>query len=414
MKTPWRSILGLLVVMLFGSMLVACGGDDGEDRPGSVAVDPKSEVVSVSGVKSGTNSVSASGTGSASGTSSASGTGSASGTSSASGTGTGSASGTSTGGAVKDYDSISGYKPASDVTTHALVVKDVGEINALFTDPYDYSAINAIYTDGKNSVKSSGSVRTIKGAASAERSEDIWDDYVAYYGDANWLDTFVSSAIDGTGPFAGESDGVRKQGIQKGIQNQVMIAWAIHELVAALAKADDGNFDAEKGAPHNWDEAWAFYAGVEPGSGPFGTAEKRGGNFGTGTAVNDAILKAMDDGRDALLAGDVAGAQAASDEIIRQIQITYIQASIRYASKMTGDLESGDAEKARIHQAEGWAFFRVIAPMIYAVDPSAAAAIDGIYNLSNEPSDPGSIVIDALESTYSALGISPSEVGTLQ
>ena len=150
MKTPWRSILGLLVVMLFGSMLVACGGDDGEDRPGSVAVDPKSEVVSVSGVKSGTNSVSASGTGSASGTSSAS--------------GTGSASGTITGGAVKDYDSISGYKPASDVTTHALVVKDVGEINALFTDPYDYSAINAIYTDGKNSVKSSGSVRTIKGA----------------------------------------------------------------------------------------------------------------------------------------------------------------------------------------------------------------------------------------------------------
>ena len=193
-----------------------------------------------------------------------------------------------------------------------------------------------------------------------------------------------------------------------------MIAWAIHELVAALAKADDGNFDAEKGAPHNWDEAWAFYAGVEPGSGPFGTAEKRGGNFGTGTAVNDAILKAMDDGRDALLAGDVAGAQAASDEIIRQIQITYIQASNRYASKMTGDLESGDAEKARIHQAEGWAFFRVIAPMIDAVDPSAAAAIDGIYNLSNEPSDPGSIVIDALESTYSALGISPSEVGTLQ
>ena len=410
MKKPWRSIIGLLAVMIFGSILVACGGD-GEDRPGSVAVDPKSEVVSVSGVKSGTNSVSASGTGtgSASGTSSASGTGSASGTSSASGTG--SASGTSTGG---DYDSISGYKPASDVTSHALVVKDVGEINALFTDPYDYDAINAIYTDGKNSVKGSGSVRTIKGAASAERSEDIWDDYVAYYGDANWLDTFVSAAINGTGPFAGEADGVRKQGIQKGIQNQVMIAWTIHELVAALAKAADGNFDAEKGAPHNWDEAWAFYAGVDPGSGPFGTAEKRGGNFGTGTAVNDAILKAMNDGRDALLAGDVAGAQAASDEIIRQIQITYIQASIRYASKMTGDLESGDAEKARIHQAEGWAFFRVIAPMIDAVDSSAAAAIDGIYNLSNEPSDPGSIVIGALESTYSALGISPAEVGTLQ
>ena len=153
-------------------------------------------------------------------------------------------------------------------------------------------------------MKSSGSVRTIKGFASSERSEDIWDDYVAYYGDANWLDTFVSSAIDGTGHFAGEADGVRKQGIQKGIQNQVMIAWTIHELVAALAKANDGNFDAETGAPHNWDEAWAFYAGVEPGSGPFGTADKRGGNFGTGSAVNDAILKAMDEGREALLNRD--------------------------------------------------------------------------------------------------------------
>ena len=387
MKRPWRSILGLLVVMLFGSILVACGGD-GEDRPGSVAVDPKSEVVSVSGVKSGTNSVSASATGSSSGTSS--------------------------GESVTDHNSISGYKPASDVTTHALVVKDVGEINGLFTDPYDYVAINTIYTDGKNSVKSSGSGRTIKGFASSERSEDIWDDYVAYYGDANWLDTFVSSAIDGTGHFAGEADGVRKQGIQKGIQNQVMIAWTIHELVAALAKANDGNFDAETGAPHNWDEAWAFYAGVEPGSGPFGTADKRGGNFGTGSAVNDAILKAMDEGRDALLNGDAAGAKAASDEIIRQIQITYIQASIRYASKITGDLAAGEAEKARIHQAEGSAFFRVIAPMIDAVDSNAAAIIEEVYSLANAPSDPGTTVLDALESTYSALGISPTEVGTLQ
>ncbi len=409
MKGSWRTILGLLAVMLLSTMLIACG-DDGEDRPGSVAVDPKSEVVSVSGVKSGTNSVSAS----ASGT----GTGSSSGTASASGTGTGSSSGTAsasgTGSSeVKDYESISGYKPASNVTSHSLVVKDVGEINALFTDPYDYDAINTLYTDGKNSVKSSGSVRTIKGFASSERSEDIWDDYVAYYGEASWLDSFVSSAINGTGAFAGEADGVRKQGIQKGIQNQVMIAWAIHELIAALDKAHDGNFDPEKGAPHNWDEAWAFYAGVEPGSGPFGTADKRGGNFGTGTAVNDAILASMNDGRDALLAGDVKGAQAASDEIIRQIQITYIQASIRYASKMTGDLAAGDAEKARIHQAEGWAFFRVIEPMIAAADPSVAATIDGIYNLENEPTDPGSKVLDALESVYPALGITKSEVGTL-
>lgn len=392
MRTSWRGIVRLLAGMGLGLAVISCGGA-GEDRPGSVVVDPKSEVVSVSGIKSGTNSMSASDTGSA--------------------RGTGSASGSSTSAAGKDYDGISGYKPASDVTSHSLVVKDIGEINALFTDPYDYAAIKSIYKDGKHSVKSSGSVRTIAGFASSGRSEDIWDDYVTYYNDPNWLDTFVSSAIDGTGAFAGESDGVRKQGIQKGIQNQVMIAWAIHELVAALAKADDGNFDADKGAPHNWDEAWAFYAGVEPGSGPFGTADKRGGNFGTGSAVNDSILAAMNAGRDALLSGDTATARSASSEITKQIQITYIQATIRYASKVNADLAAGDSEKARTHQAEGWAFFRVIEPMIAGVDANVAATIDGIYNLSNEPSDSGATVLEALESVYSELGITSDEVGTL-
>ena len=62
-----------------------------------------------------------------------------------------------------------------------------------------------------------------------------------------------------------------------------MVAWALHEVVAAINKAADGNFDPASGAPHNWDEGWAFYHGADPGCGPFATADKRGGNFGTGT-----------------------------------------------------------------------------------------------------------------------------------
>ena len=52
--------------------------------------------------------------------------------------------------------------------------------------------------------------------------------------------------------------------------------------------------------------------------------------------------------------------------------------------------------------------------MIDAVDSNAAAIIEEVYSLANAPSDPGTTVLDALESTYSALGISPTEVGTLQ
>ena len=310
---------------------------------------------------------------------------------------------------------MGGYAPASDVATHALVVLDVQEINELLgADTIDFGAVKTIYEDGKNSVKSSGSVRTIAGyARNADRSEAIWDDYVAHYGDPTWLDSYVSAALDGTGAFEGESDGVRKQGIQKGIQNQIMISWTIHELVAAMAKAADGNFDAAKGAPHNWDEAWAFYHGDAPSSGPFGTANKRGDNFGTGTSVNDTILAEMIVGRDALLSGDADTAQAAADEIIRQIHITYIQASIRYASKMGSDLAGGDTDKARVHQAEGLSFYMVIEPMVAAADSSAAETISGVYDLSNEAADPGSSVLEALESVYSALGISADEIGSL-
>ena len=376
----YRGVFILVASIAVIAFLTACGGGDGEDRPGvEVLNESESKSISKSASKSVSKSVTKPGDGEVEG-------------------------------------AIGGYMPASNVVSHSLVVNDVAEINELLgASPIDWSAVEKLYTEGKNSVKSDGSIRTIAGyARNDSRSEAIWDDYTSYYDDQTWLDTFVTNAIEGTGPFAGESDAVRKQGAQKGIQNQIMISWAIHELVAAMAKAEDGNFDAASGAPHNWDEAWAFYHGVDSGNGPFGTADKRGGNFGTGTAVNDALLTAMADGRDALVAGDVNAAQTAMDEAIKQIRITYIQASIRYASKIGSDLESGDAEKARVHQAEGLAFYRVIEPMVAEADAEAAATIAGYFDLSSEPNPAaGPAVQSALESIYETWGIKLSDVGTL-
>lgn len=388
------SVIGILLLVSLAVGIVACSSDDGEDRPGSV------QVISESG------SVSASASGSASGSMSASGIGSASGSVSGA---------SSSSGGV--HANIGAYAPASDVSGHALVCLDVAEINGqLGEKPIDWSAVKDLYENGKLAAKSDGSMRTLAGVArKASRSEPLWDDYTSFYGDQTWMDSFVSAAVDGTGAFSGESDGVRKQGAQKGMMNQVMIAWSIHELVAAMAKANDGNFDADKGAPHNWDEFWAFYHGDNPGACPFATADKRGKNFGTGTSANDAILKATNEGRDALLAKDAGSAQKAMDEIIRQIRITYTQASIRYASKITGDLAKDDAEKARVHQAEGWSFFRIIEPWVAATDAAAAKTIAGHYDLANQPSaNAGPDVLAALESVYPAWGISSNEIGTLQ
>jgi len=296
-------------------------------------------------------------------------------------------------------------------------VLDVCEINGMLPkdEAIDFAAVEAVYRDGVNSVKSDGSVRSIGGFASRD---DRNPDHQAYFGTSTPLDDYVTAALEGTGPFAGEPESVRRQGIQKGIMNQIMVAWTIHELNAAMAKAADGNFDPQTGAPHNWDEGWAFYHGADAGCGPYATGNKRAGNFGTEAAsgnakANDMILEAMIAGRDALVNGNVPGAGMAAAEAVKGLAIIYSQATLRYAQIVDDDLAEGDAEAARVHQAEGWAFSRVMAPT-FAENGADMAAIDGFYNLENDPGTGGYAIIEAaLQPAWDAMGISADDIGSL-
>ena len=262
--------------------------------------------------------------------------------------------------AVDLDDSDGGYDYASNVDNHRMLMGDVCDIKDL-SGAYDWDGVKDIYENGEYAEKSDGSYRTLMGFADAAGKNHAYDDY--YGADGSWND-FVSAAIEGTGPFAGESDTVRDQATEKGIQNGVMTAYAIHELNAAIIKAEAGNWGPDD-AQHAWDEGWAFYHGPDDadadfdGCGPFATAAKRGGNFGTGDATNIATLAAMNDGLAALKAEDMQGVIDARDEVLKNVVIVYSQASVRYASKMTVDLDeaNGDYDK---HQAEGHAFFRVI------------------------------------------------------
>lgn len=324
-------------------------------------------------------------------------------------------------GADDEQDAVGedgGYEYASDVSSHRLVVEDICEINSeLDADSIDFDSVAAIYVDGMHSVNSDGSVRTLAGFASAPDRMHGFDEH---YDSDTPIDDFVVAAIEGTGGFEGESDAVRRQGVQKGIQNQTMIAWVIHELNAALAKAGDGSFDAEEGAPHNWDEAWAFYHGSAAQCGPFATADKRGADFGTladdgeTSLANEAILAAMNEGREALLAEDADGAEDAADEVLRQVVIIYSQATIKYAALVPEDLEAGDADTARVHQAEGYAFFRVVEPIL--ADAGADVdAVEAVLSLENEPGVNGGVdeVRSALQPAFDTLGISDEDIGQL-
>lgn len=310
-----------------------------------------------------------------------------------------------------------GYAYASNVDSHVLVVQDICGIGDLL-DAGDFDAVAAIYSDGINSVKSDGSIRSIGGFASRDDRNHGLDEY---YGTPTPLDDFVTAALEGTGMFAGQSDAVRAQGVEKGIQNQVMVAWVVHELVTALTKAAEGNFDIQSGAVHNWDEGWAFYHGTAPGCAPYATGNKRAGNFGTlgadgETAVaNENILAAMIQGRDALVEGNVTAAETATEEAIKNIVAIYSQAAIRYASLIEGDLADGNDAKAKEHQAEGLAFFRVIEAIV-APEGVDIDSINDIFDLANEPgaNGYGDEVRAALQPAWDALGITADDIGTLQ
>ncbi len=342
---------------------------------------------------------------------------STSGSGSASGSGSGSASAPADGGSTEPTSGDGGYQYASNVDSHRLVVADLCLIDDLL-DAGDFDQVEAIYRDGVNSINSDGTIRSIGGfAARDDRSHGLDE----FYGTPTPLDDFVTAALEGTSIFEGQSDGVRAQGAEKGIRNQVMIAWVIHELNAALAKAADGNFDIAEGAVHNWDEGWAFYHGSERGCAPFGTGNSQAANFGTmgsnaETALaNEIILQAMVDGRDALVAEDTDGAEEAADRAIKGLAIIYSQAAVRYASLIEGDLADGDAEAAKEHQAEGLAFWRVMEATLVG-NGADGDAINAIFDLSNEPGANGfgDEVRAALEPAWSALGITADDIGQLE
>ena len=269
-----------------------------------------------------------------------------------------------------NFDEVDGgYEYASNVDNHRMLVEDVCDIKDL-AEAHDWDGVKDIYMNGKHAEKNDGSYRTLQGFADATGKQHGLD---TFYGTDSPLDDYLMSALDGTGMFAGASDSVREQAVEKGVQNQIMVAYAIHELNAAINKAAAGNFGTDD-AQHAWDEGWAFYHGLDEyaSCSPYATGDKRAGNYATanadGTAVaNAAILQAMNDGLTALQAEDLEGATAARDDIVKNLVIIYSQATIRYAHKMNTD---DTIEKAQTHQAEGYSFWRVIEKYIAEANPS--------------------------------------------
>jgi len=305
-----------------------------------------------------------------------------------------------------------GYTYASNVDNHRSLMADLCDIKA-HANAGEWTAAKGIYTSGKNAEKSDGSYRTLDAFASATGKNHGYD---AYYNINGSVGAHIMAALDGTGDFEGASDTVRYQGIAKLTANMGMIAYTIHELNAAIAKAEDGNYaNNDSGAPHNWDEGWAFFHGPDENAdcGPVATLNKRGKDFGTHTDnvsfAFTAIQQAMNDGLAALQTNDSTGYTAAANTVVKNVIIAYSQAVLKYTSKMD------NSENGAKYQAEGYTFWKTIeayaAPYMNASDVDS---MNSVLNLSDASQLGTSYdVAPWLQPVWDHYGITSTDIGSL-
>ena len=195
---------------------------------------------------------------------------------------------------------IAGYTPQTNVAPHSAIDLDMQEVanaasggdfaQAMFvyenggggkcTDAAIAAAVSGDACFGKttddaagNSVKGSGSIRTLQGFATsgaAKMANEVWwPVYSAYWGDPNYADTFVQDA------YASSTldSAMQTQLIKKGVAYQADWMYVLHEFEDAYADCKAGDIwandasNAAGAAPHAWDEGWAFYAGSLEGDG---------------------------------------------------------------------------------------------------------------------------------------------------
>ena len=234
----------------------------------------------------------------------------------------------------------------------------VSDVKAILdvTSP-NFAAIKAKYrSDG------------LRGMADADRSgEPAYNLFYAYYASKTWISDFLYRATDGTA--TSNSEPARLEAVEKTMWDATMVNAIASDLYRGIS---------DKNA---WDAAAAKYFGkaTTRSTTIYGRANKRAANFGTLSSdgvtakVNAAISAAFKSGQ----------SQNNHDIILKSIKTIYAQCAVRYGLMLDQDVASG--ADYREHQAEGWAFWRVLAPWVSEVDSSGAQVLDYMFNTATTP-----------------------------
>jgi hypothetical protein len=255
-----------------------------------------------------------------------------------------------------------------------------------------------------------GSVLSVGSAGSvlSRAGEPVWDMFKTYFGNATWMTDYVETAADNEATPTTNS-AAREEMIEKTIRDAV----ATQAILSDLYRGSQGVTDAHD---RYWNHGAAKYIGTEDDRSVtvYNRANKRAYNFGTfgddgETAVANEVVVA------ALIAGAASGVTAATRaaqyEIVKkQILVIYSQSVLRYANYLDGAFIDG-SEYADL-QAEGQAFWRVIAPFVKEVNANGATFLEGIFDLSRETSNKTHYC--RAKAILGDLGVTDAEIGTLE
>jgi hypothetical protein len=352
------------VLILGGLILAACGG---EDRPNVDVIED--------GTPGGTGSVSASGVGPA----------------------------------PTRAPGATGYQPVSNVDAYFNQTLDLRDMRALMApatmgQPVDWAAVRAIYEQGKNVVRTDGTLRGIKAFATDAAVLAAFPNGASVYGQADFLDAMIMEPLTGAGRAQGLSDNARRQLVDKGIQ-VIFYGKAMQEMDSAKSRVEMGNLDNNTGASHAVDEAWGLLAGAPAADGslPNGllaTAVGREGNF----RLEGKLRNPLEDAMVAALKASQEGNRTAFNNAYAQVRghlnaIFYLGA-LRYAKEIENDTT---AENRAVHMAEGGTFYQAIRATVASGSSSAAQRVQAAY--SRNPNEAFPAVETA--AIYSALNEAP-------
>jgi len=386
------------------------------------------------------------------------------------------------------HQTLAGYESASNIEPHSKIDLDMEELETKVgeyaTNTNWKTEAMFIYENGGGGLcqttdvgatatpwctdttkalgnsQKSDSVRTLKGFATKDYSsltgtyaEQLPPIYTAYWTAngmtaaeaAKWADTFITKDYSAISRDVGTN-----QLIKKGANYHAVWMYVLHELEDAIGDCYKGDILANDntptgGAPHAWDEAWAFYAGsqvaataadsvTDDGTLIWELTEKRSDDFGTDHSTGPAttnvnLLAEFIKGRDLIIAGKCAEAEPVVQTIIQMMTIPLVQGTLKYAWKADPAISGKDCEAGVKDTAgktamladdscvkswaEGWAFAAAVLPQLDQCSSTAAKTVkDNLDIAAAAPMKDGFAAVKAaFEQCYCVLGMTCADVG---